>query len=327
VGKRSYTVLGLGAVGGLYGGRLLDVGHEVHFLVRSGADELRRDGLHLTSDYGDVTVTDLSVFTDPAAVPDTDVVLVALKTTANEALPALLPPLTRDGTIVAMFQNGLGVEAEAAAAAHEGAVILGALCFVCSHRVGHGRIEHIDYGAVTAGEYRTSEAGDEAAGITPAVEALSSDLAEAGVEVRPQEDLLLERWKKLVWNIPYNGLSVVLDAGTDELMADSPTRALVIDLMREVQGGAAACGRTIPDDFVDQMLADTDDMTPYSTSMKLDFDAGRPLELDAIYRRPLDAARSGKEGSFDMVRTEALWRQLRFVDQRNLAEDDLRPTL
>jgi 2-dehydropantoate 2-reductase len=110
-------------------------------------------------------------------------------------------------------------------------------------------------------------------------------------------------------------------------MADSPTRALVIDLMREVVGGSAANGRTIPEEFVDQMLSDTDDMTPYSTSMKLDFDARRPLELEAIYRRPLDAARNGQHGTFDMVRTEALYRQLRFLEHRNQAEDDLRPTL
>jgi 2-dehydropantoate 2-reductase len=117
----------------------------------------------------------------------------------------------------------------------------------------------------------------------------------------------------LVWNIPYNGLSVVLDAGTDELMTDPSTRALVESLMREVVAGAAACGRVIPDRFVDQMLDDTVRMIPYATSMKLDHDAGRSLELDAIYGTPLARARAA---GIEMVRVQALYEQLCFLDAR-----------
>jgi 2-dehydropantoate 2-reductase len=187
---------------------------------------------------------------------------------------------------------------------------LGGLCFVCSLQVGPGRIDHVDYGAVTLGEHRADGA---AAGITPAVEAVAADLAAAGVKVTPQPDLVLARWKKLVWNIPYNGLSVVLDAGTDELMGDPSTRALVHALMGEVQAGAASQGRTIDDAFVDQMLADTDAMTPYRTSMKLDFDSGRPLELEAIYRTPLARARAV---GVELPRIATVAAQLELLDRR-----------
>jgi 2-dehydropantoate 2-reductase len=127
-----------------------------------------------------------------------------------------------------------------------------------------------------------------------------------------------------VWNIPYNGLSVVLDAGTDELMADDATRGLVEALMREVVTAARACGHSIDDGFVGDMLTTTDAMTPYRTSMKLDYDERRPLELDAIYRIPIERA---NEAGAQVPRVDALWRQLRFLDQRNLAEDDLFPTM
>ena len=154
------------------------------------------------------------------------------------------------------------------------------------------------------------------AGATDAVLALVDDLAGAGIAASALDDLALGRWKKLVWNIPYNGLSVVLDAGTDELMADAATRSLVEALMREVVAGAAACGPRIPDAFVQQMLDDTERMIPYATSMKLDYDAGRPLELDAIYGAPLAAAR---EAGHEMVRVQALYEQLRFLDRRRTA--------
>jgi 2-dehydropantoate 2-reductase len=170
-------------------------------------------------------------------------------------------------------------------------------------------VKHLDYGRVTVGEH----AGDEPAGVTAAVAALVDDLAGAGIAARALDDLVLGRWKKLVWNIPYNGLSVALDAGTDELMADPATRVLVEALMWEVVEGAAACDRTIDGSFVAQMLADTEKMTPYATSMKLDFDGGRPLELDAIYGAPLAAARAG---GFEMTRVQMLHDQLRFLDSR-----------
>lgn len=322
MGRRSYTVVGLGGVGGLYGGRLLAAGHEVHFLVRSSADRIRQAGLHLRSPYGDVDVDDPSVHDDARDVPPTDVVIVATKTTANPSLAHVLPHLTRTETIVAAFQNGLGVEADLARIAHDGATVLGGLCFVCSVLTEPGRIDHVDYGTVTLGEHRADGA---AAGITDAVEAVATDLEGASVQVKRNEDLVEARWRKLVWNVPYNGLSVVLDSGTDELNANADTRALVSDLKHEVRAGAeAAAGRRIPESFVHQMLADTDAMTPYSPSMKLDYEAGRPLELEAIYERPIAAARAA---GYHMVRTEMLWRQLRLLDQRNLAEDDLRPTL
>jgi 2-dehydropantoate 2-reductase len=307
-----YAVVGLGAVGGLYGARLAAAGHEVHFVVRSGADAIRQQGLELRSVDGDVTIADVLVHNGPDAVPPVDVVLVAIKTTANDALATLLPRLVGEHTAVVMFQNGLGAE-EQAQAAVPAATVLGGLCFVCSLLVGPGRIDHVDYGAVTVAEHR---ADGSAAGVTPAVERLVGDLVGAGVKATALPDLVLARWKKLVWNVPYNGLSVVLDAGTDELMADGSTRLLVEALMREVQDGAASQGRTIEDAFVQQMLDDTEAMTPYRTSMKLDFDHGRPLELDAIYREPVQrAVRAG----IALPRTEALAQQLVFLERRRPA--------
>jgi 2-dehydropantoate 2-reductase len=298
---RSYAVVGAGAVGGLYGARLAASGHPVHFLVRSSAEVLRRDGLHVRSVDGDVDLPDPSVTDDPTEVPPVDVVLASL-----------LPQLVGPSTVVVMLQNGLGVEA-AAAAAVPGTVVLGGLCFVCSSLVAPGRIEHVDYGRVTLGEHR---ADGVAAGVTPAVEAVAADLAAAGVDVQPQPDLVVARWKKLVWNIPYNGLSVVLGAGTDEIMADPDARALVRSLMVEVQRGASTQGREIPDAFVEQMLADTDAMTPYRTSMALDYDEQRPLELDAIYRAPIaQAAAAGVA----LESTSTLCRELAMLDRRNRA--------
>jgi 2-dehydropantoate 2-reductase len=129
-------------------------------------------------------------------------------------------------------------------------------------------------------------------------------------------DLQTGRWQKLVWNIPFNGLSVALDAGTDEMLADPATRKRATELMREVVAAADACGHGFDPAFADRMLATTETMTPYKTSMKLDHEAGRPLELDAIYAAPIAAAHAAGHA---MPRTEALLDELRRIDATSSA--------
>ena len=316
---RRYAVVGLGAIGGYYGARLLAAGHEVHFVARSDLDHVRSRGLHVESPDGDLVFPDVSVFGATHEVPPVDVVLLAVKTTEVDAAQRLLEPLVGPDTIVVALQNGLGVEHPIAEAVPD-ATVLGGMCFVCTNKVGPGHVRHLDYGAVTLGEH---VAGPEGAGITAAVDAVASDLEGAGIVAQRIENLVTGRWRKLVWNIPYNGLSVVLDAGTDELMGDPATRRLVNDLMFEVVRAAEACGHRIEDDFVDYMLRTTDKMTPYATSMKLDYDARRPLEIDTIYGAPVAAAQAA---GFAMIRTASLYAQLRFLDARNRGVDlDLQP--
>jgi 2-dehydropantoate 2-reductase len=298
-----YALIGPGAVGLLYAGRLAAAGNEVHIVGRSDVEHLRAHGFVLESTFGDVRMA-VPAYREPAEVPPVDVVLVATKTTTNSSLPALLAPLIGDGTIVVLLQNGLDVEVPVAAA-FPNAHVLGGLCFVCAVKVGPGHARHVDYGTVTLAEHGARD-------ITPAAKAVAADLEAGGVPVECAPDLRAARWRKLVWNVPYNGLSVVLDAGTDDLNATPSTRALVTDLMLEVGVGAAACGTPLPDGFVERMLATTDEMVPYRTSMKLDFESGRPLELDAIYAAPLRAARAG---GVELPRVETLWRQLDYLER------------
>ncbi len=313
---RSYTVIGMGAIGGYYGARLADAGADVRFVVRHDLERLRADGLRVDSPRGDLHVP-VDAFADPAQVPPSDVIVVATKTTATDSVAPVVAELVGSWSagsaapaiapIVVVMQNGLGVEAPFAAAAPDSPVV-GAMCFMCSNLVAPGHVVHLDHGAVTLGEHRPD---GSAAGLTPAVEVVLADLEAARVEATLVPDLVTGRWRKLVWNIPFNGLSVVLDAGTDEMLADPATRARARALMDEVVAAAEACGHGFDPAFADRMMATTETMTPYKTSMKLDHEAGRPLELDAIYAAPTAAARAA---GAPMIGTEALLAQLRAMD-------------
>lgn len=306
-GKNHFAIVGTGAVGGYYGGLLQKAGFDVHFLVNSDYGHVRANGLKIESVNGNFDLPSVNAYSDPHAMPRCDVVVVALKTTANHILPQTLPHLVKDGGIVLTLQNGLGSEEEIAGIVGSDRVV-GGLCFLCSNKVAPGHIRHLDYGLITVGEYT---ANGEPAGNTPRLQSLYTKLQSADIPVRMVEDLALARWKKLVWNIPFNGLSVVHNELTDTLIKKPETRALCIELMNEVATASAACARPIEPGFIEKMVSDTEKMEPYAPSMKLDFDRGNPMEIGSIYGTPI---RTAKAQGIEMPETEKLYNQLKAIN-------------
>ncbi len=304
----SYAIIGTGALGGFYGAKLQHAGLEVHFLLDRDYERVKTSGLVVRSKDGDFTLPQVNAYNRASQMPACDVVLVCLKTTNNYLLETILPDVIKPDSAIVAMQNGLDTEAEIAKILpqHE---ILGGLCFLCSHKVAPGEIHHLDYGRIALGAYAD---GYRQAGITPMMEHIAADIRAAEIEISLCEDLLLARWQKLVWNIPYNGLSVVLDATTDRLMADPATLELVKKLMREIQVVAAAYNRAVTDEFIQMMLTYTLEMTPYRTSMKVDYDAGKQLEIQAMFGNPLKFARAK---NIELPQIEMLMQQLQFLDR------------
>ncbi len=297
------AMIGTGAVGGYYGALLQQAGVEVHFLLNRDFAHVREHGLQIFSPRGDIRLPQVAAYGQAREMPRCDLAIVALKTTANAVLADILPHMLAENGVVLTLQNGLGSDTHIAGivgADH----VLGGLCFLCANKEAPGVIRHLDYGLITLGAYR---ADGKPGGITPRLEQIGGLLSNAGMEIQWIDDLLAARWRKLVWNVPFNGLSVVYDCLTDVLVNDPETRALSRQLMEEVAVASAACARPIEEAFLQKMMDYTDMMAPYAPSMKLDYEAGRPMELEAIYGNPLRAAAAA---GVAMPETERLYRQL-----------------
>src|SRR5262245_43351014 len=130
------AVVGCGAVGSYYGAKLCRAGHETHFLLRSDYETVRRDGLSVRSKEGDFHVHPRCA-KEPKEIGVSELVVIGLKTTANDQFPLLLPPLVGPGTAIITLQNGLGNE-ETLAESFPAEQILGGLCFVCLNRGAPG---------------------------------------------------------------------------------------------------------------------------------------------------------------------------------------------
>ena len=183
--------------------------------------------------------------------------------------------------------------------------------FLCSHKINQGHIRHLDYGSIRFGQYHK---GDQSAAVSRQLKTVAEIFVKAGVPAHLTENLEKSRWEKLVWNMAFNGLTVILSATTGQIMKNAASRRLARELMIEVIGGARACGYEMEDKFADNVLNATEHMADYSPSMKLDFAAGRPLETDSIYWRPIAAA---EKYGFDMAKSRVLAWQLEFLTNRN----------
>lgn len=307
------AIIGTGAIGGFYGVMLARAGFDVHFLLRSEFAAVSRDGLQINSAvHGELHLQPVQVYQHAADMPPCDWLLVGAKTTSNAALAPLLAQVAAPGGKVLLLQNGLAVEQALRPLLPESLHLLGGLCFICAHRTAPGVVEHQSLGAVSLG-YHSGPASDQVARLA-IVEAGVALFRAAGLDANAMPSLELARWQKLVWNVPYNGLSVLLNAGTRALMANADSRALIRALMGEVIAAAGACGHTLPPEYADKLLAATDRMPDYLPSMYHDAALARPLELSAIYVAPLAAAALA---GCQLPRIEALYQALAFIDNRN----------
>ena len=217
-------------------------------------------------------------------------------------IKTLLPPLLHDNTLVVLIQNGIGVEEDVQKMFPDVQLAAG-LAFICSAKTEPGTVNHQCYGSINLANYSCK---DEAL-----MQAVVDEFRQAGIETGLVE-YHEARWKKAVWNMPFNGMTVALHTQTDLLLKNKATRQLIREQMMEVVSAAQHLGvKNLDESFVDKMIATTDAMTPYSPSMRLDYDFHRRMEIYYLYTRPLEIAR---EAGCPMPKLEMLEAELRFLE-------------
>jgi len=302
--KFRIAIVGAGAVGLYYGGKLAQFGRDVHFLLRADYETVRKKGLRLRSKTEIIHVAKVNAHRSTEEIGLCDLIIVAVKTTANPELPPLLAPLLGEKTMILTLQNGLGNEEFLAS--HFGADrILGGLCFVCLDRTEPGVVERYYAGRVAIGEFSGH--------LKPRTHDIAWEFKRCGVVCGGVDDLARERWRKLVWNIPFNGLSVVAGGvHTATILADEKLRLHALELIDETIAIARACGHEIPTAVALEEMKRTAQMGNFRTSTLMDYLAGRPLEIEPIWGEQL---RRAQALNIAAPRLEELYRELISLDR------------
>jgi len=289
-GGKKIAVIGAGAVGGYYGARLAEAGHEVHFLVRRDYHAVTAGGLKVTSPDGDFALTSPHIAKNSEEIGPSDWVICALKSSSLHDAHKLVQPCVGPGTRILVLMNGLGLE-EQFADWFGAERIFGGLAFTCINRGKPGYIHHLAYGAVTIGHFQDNP---------PELETGLSLWSGSKVRVLPAVSLLRARWEKLCWNIPFSGLCVAAGGiTTDRILQDPGLYAAAHNLMEEVIAAGNADlefhGRSLRidrDSMTDSMFARTSTMGAYRPSTMIDYVEGRAMEIESMFAEPLRRAES-----------------------------------
>jgi 2-dehydropantoate 2-reductase len=297
-------LVGPGAIGGYYGGMLVHAGQDVHFLFHSTYEDVLRDGLSLVHHAEGKRISrvePLQAYQNAADIGPCDLVIVAAKATANDSLGGIMSPLVGADTSLLTLQNGMGNVENLQNLFGQSREVIGGLCFTCINRTAPGMIESLLPGYVQFGQL--------AGGLTDRGKQVADAFADAGIKIRKADSLNEALWRKLCWNIPFNGLSIAAGGITTDLILSNPElKQRAWDLMLEVQEVARAYGVEIEDAFLCRQFELTEPMGPYKPSSLIDFLAGKPVEVDAIWGEPL---RRGKALGVPMPETERLLGELR----------------
>lgn len=297
------AIVGTGAVGTYYGAKLAHAGSDVHFLIRGDLTDVRQNGISVRGEGENFRVAKVNCYNSTEEIGTCDLVVIAVKATSNAELLDLVPPLLHERSVILTLQNGLGNEEFLAE--HFGASrVLGGLCFIAVERHSKADVERYDYGLIILGEFGR-----------PALERthqIAAEFVRAKVKCSVTDNLALERWRKLIWNIPFNGLSIVAGGiDTAAIVGDENLRQLTLDLMNEVIIAANRCGHALPDDAWREHMKRTDSMIGFKPSTLSDWQAGKPLEIEAIWGEPL---RRGLAAGARMPRTEMVYALLNKLD-------------
>ena len=303
-----WTLVGPGAVGLYYCGRIAYSGRYLCVLARSDATELQANGIRV--EMIDSETSQLKEkFTAPIEcvrrkadeIAATDCVVIAAKSTVNheliESLKSIVEPRH---TVLLSLQNGLG-NAEFFAQHFPENPILAGLCFVCVNRTKPGVVENYHPGRVEIGSLDDRWPG----AAKDAVEVFK----ESGVVTSHADKLDSALWRKLCWNIPFNGLSIAAGGiATDKIIAQSELVTRAQTLMEEVRTVATLAGHSISDKFIVAQFAVTEKMGAYKPSSLIDYLAERPVEIESIWGEPL---RRGQALGANMPELAKLYSELK----------------
>ncbi|MGX2039675.1 ketopantoate reductase family protein [Methylocaldum sp. MU1018] len=303
-------VIGSGAVGSFYGSLLAKLGAEVSMAARSDYAHVKAHGIDITSDtnLGNYHFRPRHVVRSAAELTEKpDYVLLCIKVVEHADRVGLLKDAVGPDTSIALISNGIGIEDEIAQAFPDNELISG-LAFICVTRTAPGKIWHQAYGRLALGNYPQ--------GLSEKNRALCGAFGQAGITCVASEDIVAARWQKCVWNAPFNPLSV-LSAGLSTNDILSTQEPFVRAIMEEICLIASAAGHPLPADIVDKNIESTYNMPPYKTSMLLDFEAGRPMETEAILG---NAVRAGRNMGVPIPHLESVYALMKLRELKRAKE-------
>ncbi len=268
-------VVGAGAVGGYFSSHLANQDNvRVSLVCRSDYDAVKSRGYEIISPKGNYTYQPDGIYRSATEYDrKADFILVCSKVLPEADVAEMIRPAVNSKTAIVLIQNGINIEAPVAEAFPDNELISG-IAYIGVTRIAPGKISHTDGGTLKFGNYPK--------GLSEKTQLLCDMFNSNNIPASAHEDIQRIRWEKLTWNAPFNPVSVLTMADTRQLVNTPETCQLAKDIMAEVCAVAAAAGWEQKSDIIERQIEFTRQFRPYKPSMLADFEAGRPMETEAI---------------------------------------------
>tara|TARA_B100000427_G_scaffold39002_1_gene28151 strand:- start:2397 stop:3326 length:930 start_codon:yes stop_codon:yes gene_type:complete len=305
---KKVVFIGMGAIGSLYASKCSQTKSNITCITRSDSSEIKQGGIRIIHPNGQESTWRpdqvCESIHDVESPPD--YVVIATKVPSNQTLVTAISPIIGPNTTIVLLQNGIFIESIYQEHYPETPIISG-LAFVCVAKIAPATIHHQDYGRLVLGLYPN--------GNHQQVNDFLDLFSDAGIQCKLSSKIQFERYKKLIWNAPFNPLSVIYGGKTtQELLANDDIKIRIKNSMKDIQLLAAYDGYTIEDDILEKNITDTQKMKPYKTSMCLDWELNREIEIEAILGNAI--TRAGQLGC-QVPTLKALYHELSIKIKHN----------
>ena len=301
-------ISGAGAVGAYFGGRLAEAGADVSVVCRSDYEEVKVKGFQISSVKGDFVFKPAQVLRSASEYQGrADLIIVGSKVLPEIDVVSMIKDAVGPETVILLAQNGIDIEKDIHAAFPENE-LLSAIIYIGCTKTAPGIIAHTGGpGSMTFGEFRHRKGGKTA-------QQLLELFGKTPCPAELVDNIQYFRWKKLLWNIPFNSISV-LGGGllTNQMTDRSHLENLCSGIMYEIIEVAHSVGIELAESLVSENIEYTRNFTPYATSMLADFRRSRPLEVEAIVG---NVYRIASENNIAIPHIATLYALLASVDKK-----------
>ncbi|MEJ8804184.1 ketopantoate reductase family protein [Pontibacter sp. H249] len=267
------AIIGTGGVGGYFGAKLAQAGHDVTFLARGKhLQAMQTNGLTVKSINGDLKLDKVNITDKIRAIGPVDLVMVCVKAWQVKETAAELKAIVTENTLVLPMQNGV-LAAEELAEHLPQQNILGGLCRIISKIEAPGVINHFGVEpTIIFGELDNTQ--------TDRVQQLQQTLEQAGITAKATTNIQAELWKKFI-GICVSGLLAVTRSTYDQVLEVPQTRQLMVELLTEIYTLSQRIGISIEPDLVANIMFSFESLPPNSTaSLTRDVWEGKPSEIE-----------------------------------------------
>jgi 2-dehydropantoate 2-reductase len=270
------AMMGSGGVGGFFGGLLAHAGHDITFIARgSHLEAMRRDGLRIEN-VGrgiDLHIPKVRVTDDPASVGPVDIVVISVKLWDTESAARAVKPMVASHTGVLSLQNGV-IKDEILRREFPAEQVMGGVAYVATHISRPGVIDQVGtMQRIIVGEYDGRE--------SERARFLQRSLAAAGAAAELSADVRRAIWEKYVFLVALSATTSTTRLTLGPIRSNPRSRAMLLEIMREVVAVGRAHGVALPADYADSRMQFADSLpADMTSSMHHDLERGNRLEVD-----------------------------------------------